>query len=171
MSRLAPIPYEDWDFEKLAEISPGMKPPEIPVVAFFAHHPELAQPFLVWNHYINSRRCTLPRRLREIAILRVAWIRHSEYEWAQHLKIAARAGVEDDTVAEIRSGNAAGVTGLIIAAVDELTASSAISDETYTALAGEFDEKQLIDLVFLIGTYSMLSMAFNTFGVELEGTE
>lgn len=171
MSRLTPIPYEDWDFEKLAEISPGMKPPEIPVVGFFAHHPELAQPFLVWNHYINSRRCTLPRRLREIAILRVAWIRHSEYEWAQHLKIAARAGVEDDTVAEIRSGNAAGVTGLIIAAVDELTASSAISDETYAALAAEFDEKQLIDLVFLIGTYSMLSMAFNTFGVELEGTE
>lgn len=170
MSRLTPLPYDEWDFEALAEISPGMKPPEMSVVGFFAHHPELARPYLTWNHYVNSRRSTLPRRIREIAILRVAWIRHSDYEWGQHLKIAARAGIGDDTVTEIRSGKGAGITGLVIAAVDELTASSAIGDETYAALAEEFSEKQLIDLVFLVGTYSMLSMAFNTFGVELEGT-
>lgn len=170
MSRLAPIPYDEWDFEALAEISPGMKPPELSVVGFFAHHPELARSFLAWNHYANSRRSTLSRETREIAILRVAWVRHSDYEWAQHLKIARRAGVGDDTVAMIRSGERAGVAGLIVAAVDELTESSAIGDETYAALAREFSERQLIDLVFLIGTYSLLSMAFNTFGVELEGT-
>lgn len=39
--RLTPIPYDDWDFESLAEISPGMKPPPLNVVAFFAHHPGL----------------------------------------------------------------------------------------------------------------------------------
>jgi len=170
-SRLTSIPYEDWDFEALAEISPGMKPPEMSVVGFFAHHPELARSYLSWNHYVNSRRSSLSREIREIAILRVARVRNSGYEWAQHVKIARRAGISDETVAKIRSDEKVpGVAGLIVAAVDELAGSSAIGDETYAALAREFSEKQLIDLVFLIGTYSMLSMAFNTFGVELEGT-
>lgn len=172
MSRLTPIPYEEWDFEALAEISPGMKPPEMSVVAFFAHHPELARSYLSWNHYVNSRRSTLPRPIREVAILRVAQIRHSRYEWAQHVLLARKAGVDPETIAAIRSGKkVSGVAGLIVAAVDELTESSAIGDDTYSALAEEFDSTQLIDLVFLIGTYSMLSMAFNTFGVELEGTD
>lgn len=167
-SRLTPIPYDDWDFDALAEISPGIKPPELSVVGFFAHHPQLAQPFLTWNHYVNSRRSTLPRPVREIAILRVAWVRRSRYEWAQHLLIARRAGVDEGAIARIRSGERVGFEGLLIAAVDELTDSSAVSDATYAGLAAELSERQLIDLVFLIGTYSLLSAAFNTFGVELD---
>ena len=167
-SRLAPIPYDEWDFEALAEISPGMKPPEMSVVGFFAHHPELARSFLSWNHYVNSRRSTLPRQIREIAILRVAWRRRSRYEWAQHLKIARRAGVDDGTIANIRSGKRSGFEGFLIAAVDEVTDSCTLSDPTYAGLASELSEQQLIDLIFLIGTYSTLSMAFNTFRVELD---
>ena len=167
-SRLAPIPYDEWDFEALAEISPGIKPPELSVVAFFAHHPDLAKAFLSWNRYVNSRRSTLPRPVREIAILRVAWRRRSRYEWAQHLRIARRAGVDEGTIATIRSGERAGFPGLVIAAVDEITDGSAVSDSTYASLAAELSERQLIDLVFLIGTYSLLSAAFNTFRVELD---
>jgi alkylhydroperoxidase family enzyme len=167
-ARLAPIPYDDWDFEALAEISPGIKPPELSVVGFFAHHPELARSFLAWNHYVNSRRSSLPRHVREVAILRVAWRRRSRYEWAQHLRIARRAGVDEGTIANIRSGKRSGFEGLLIAAVDEVTDSSALTDPTYAGLAAELSERQLIDLIFLIGTYSTLSMAFNTFRVELD---
>jgi alkylhydroperoxidase family enzyme len=169
--RLKPIPYDDWDFEALAEISPGMKPPEMSVVGFFAHHPEMAREFLVWNHYVNGRTSTLPRRVREIAILRVAWRRRSRYEWAQHLKIARRAGVTEEEIATGRSaeeGSGSGLARLLVTAVDELIDTPALSDATYEALSAEFDERALIDLVFLIGTYSTLSMAFNTFGVELD---
>lgn len=168
MSRLKPIPYDEWDFAALAEISPGMKPPPVNVVGFFAHHPELAKSFLAWNHYVNGRPSTVPRRIREIAILRVAWRRRARYEWAQHLGIARRAGVTAEEITQVRSGKGCGIPGLLISAVDELTDACEISDATYAALSREFDEKQLIDLVFLIGTYSLLSMAFNTFGVELD---
>lgn len=171
--RLRPIPYEDWDFEALAEISPGIKPPEVNVVGFFAHHPQLATPFLTWNHYVNSRRSTVPKRAREIAILRVAWRRRSRYEWAQHLAIARKAGVSEEEIAEGRSGNGgsrsgSGLASLLVTAVDELLDTPALSDATYAALSAEFDERQLIDLVFLIGTYATLSMAFTTFGVPLD---
>jgi alkylhydroperoxidase family enzyme len=173
-SRLKPVPYDDWDFEALAEISPSIKPPNVNVVGFFAHHPELARKFLGWNHYVNGRTSTLPRRVREIAILRVAWRRRSRYEWAQHLAIARRAGVSEDEIATGRSAarsgseSGSGLSRLLVTAVDELIDSPGLSDATYEALSAEFDEKQLIDLVFLIGTYSTLSMAFNTFRVELD---
>lgn len=167
-SRLGDIPYEEWDFEALAEISPGMKPPDLSVVAFFAHHPELARQFLAWNHYMNSKACELPRQVREMVILRVSVRQRSRYEWAQHIKSARRAGISDEEIRAIGAGTATGVAGLLAAAVDELTDDSALSDETYQALAAEFTERQLISLVFLVGTYCLLSMAFSAFQMELD---
>jgi 4-carboxymuconolactone decarboxylase len=166
--RLAPIPYDDWDFEALAEISPGLKPPDMSVVAFFAHHPELARKFLTWNHYMNTKACELPRQVREMVILRVSLRRRSRYEWAQHIKSARRAGISDEEIRAIGAGTATGLAGLLSVAVDELTDNSALTEETYTSLAAELDERQLISLVFLVGTYSMLSMAFGTFQIELD---
>ena len=75
-----------------------------------------------------------------------------------------RAGVTDEEIAGIRAGAAT----LISRAVDELDDDSCLSDETYRELATELDDRQLMDLVFTIGTYGLLAMAFNTFGVELE---
>lgn len=168
-SRLGDIPYDEWDFEALAEISPGMKPPDLSVVAFFAHHPELAQQFLAWNHYMNSKACRLDRVTREIVILRVAVRKRSRYEWAQHLRAARAAGIPEEEIAAIASGTATGRAGLLARAVDELTDDSSLSDETYRALATSgLDEQQLISLVFLIGTYSMLSTVLGTFRVELD---
>jgi AhpD family alkylhydroperoxidase len=167
-SRLGDIPYADWDFAALAEISPGMKPPDLSVVAFFAHHPELARQFLAWNHYMNSKACELPRQVREMVILRVAIRKRSRYEWAQHVKSARRAGISDEEIRAIAGGTAAGLAGLLAAAVDEVTDDCALSDETYAALAAQFTQRQLISLVFLIGTYSLLSVVFATFRIELD---
>jgi alkylhydroperoxidase family enzyme len=165
--KLSPIPYDDWDFEALAEISPGMKPPPLNVVHFFAHHPVLAKQFLSWNRHVNSSRSsTLPRRTREVAILRVAVRRASQYEWKQHQSIARRAGLTDAEITAIADGTATGPTGLICTAVDELYDDGGLTDSTAASLGQEFSAEQLIDLVFLIGTYSMLSMVLNVFGVE-----
>ena len=35
-------------------------------------------------------------------------------------------------------------------------------------LAERFDERQLVELVFVVGTYTCLAMAFNSFGLELD---
>lgn len=165
--KLTHIPYEEWDFEALAEISPGMKPPPLNVVHFFAHHPELATHFLSWNHYVNSSRTsTLPKQTREAAVLRVAVRRSSAYEWKQHYSIARQAGLSESEIAAIADGTATGLHGLIVTTVDELYDEGVLTDATATALAGQFTERQLIELVFLVGTYSMLSMVLNVFGVE-----
>jgi 4-carboxymuconolactone decarboxylase len=163
VSRIAPLPYAEWDAEALAGLAPGRRLPPSNVLGLLARHPALARAFLPFSGHLLSR-AALPARTRELVILRVAWRRRCRYEWAQHVAIARRAGVTDDEVAGIRTGAAT----LISRAVDELDESSTLSDETYAALADELDERQLLDLVFTVGGYSMLAMALNTFGVELE---
>ena len=56
----------------------------------------------------------------------------------------------------------------VLSAVDELGDTCNLSDRTWAALGENLDERQLMDLVFTIGAYSMLAMAFITFDVEPE---
>jgi len=167
-SRLGDLPYDEWDFEALADIAPGMKPPDLSVVAFFAHHPDLARCWLPWNRFINSKACQLDRRSREIVILRVAIRKRSRYEWAQHVKAARAAGISDEEIRAIAAGAATGTAALLSRAVDELTDNSTLSDDTYGELAGHFGPEQLISLAFLVGTYSLLSVVFGAFQMELD---
>jgi 4-carboxymuconolactone decarboxylase len=172
VTRLAPVPFEEWDTDAISVIMGGR--PLVPsnVLGLFANHPALAKAFLTWNGYLLSRATTIAPRIRELAILRIAWRRRCRYEWAQHVPIARKAGVTDAEIARVRagaSGEAGGdVVGLVIAAVDELDARAELTDETYQALTGMFDARQVMDLVFTAGTYGVLAMAFNTFGLELE---
>jgi len=161
--RIPPLPYDQWDTEALSAISGGRKLPPNNVLGLLAQHPALARAFLTFNVHLLTASA-LPARTRELAILRIAWRRRCRYEWAQHVLIARRAGVTDEEIAGIRAGEAT----LISRAVDELDDDSCLSDETYRELAAELDDRQLMDLVFTIGTYGLLAMAFNTFGVELE---
>ena len=161
--RIPPLPYAEWDTEALSVISGGRKLPPSNVLGLLARYPALARAFLTFNVHLLTAS-TLPARTRELAILRVAWRRRGRYEWAQHVLIARRAGVTDEEIAGIR----AGAPTLITQAVDELDERSCLSDETYQALAADLDDRQLMDLVFTIGTYGLLAMAFNSFGVELD---
>jgi 4-carboxymuconolactone decarboxylase len=161
--RLPPLPYADWDTGALSVIAPGRRLPPSNVLGLLAHHPALARAFLTFNAHLLGGSA-LPPRTRELAILRVAWRRRCRYEWAQHVAIARRAGVTDEEIAQVR----AGVSTLISRAVDELDEGSCLSDQTYQALAADLDDRQMLDLIFTIGNYALLAMAFNTFGLELD---
>jgi alkylhydroperoxidase family enzyme len=56
----------------------------------------------------------------------------------------------------------------MLRAVDELIGAGAVSDATWALLADHFDEQQLMDLVFTVGAYEILAMAFRSFGIELD---
>jgi hypothetical protein len=43
-----------------------------------------------------------------------------------------------------------------------------VRDETWRALAERYDEKQLLDTVFTVGQYNLVSWALNSLGVELD---
>jgi AhpD family alkylhydroperoxidase len=164
VSRMSLQPYDEWDTDALAVMAPGRKLPPSNVLGLLARHPDLAKAFLTFNTHLLSRSNTLPPRVRELAVLRIAWRRRCRYEWVQHLLIAPRAGVTEDEIAGVRKGEPT----LITRAVDELDADSGLSDETYQALAAEFDDRQIMDLIFTVGAYGLLAMAMNSFELELD---
>jgi 4-carboxymuconolactone decarboxylase len=164
MTRITPVPYEEWDTDALSVIMPGRQLPRSNVLGLLARHPALARAFLTFNAHLLTSSNTLPVRERELAILRMAWRRRCRYEWVQHVLIARRAGVTDEEIAAVRAGD----DTLLNRAVDELDERSELSDPTYAELAEIYDERQLMDFVFTVGTYGLLAMAFNTFGVELD---
>jgi 4-carboxymuconolactone decarboxylase len=172
--RLPPLPADEWD-EAVRRALGGIMPAERQnpdnagnAIATFVRHPELARVYLRYNFYLMDRS-TLPDRLRELAILRVAHRRGCEYEWWHHVVLARRAGLSDDDIEAIQRGEPADeFERTVVHAVDELEEKSNMSDATWATLATRFDERQLMDLTFTVGCYGALAMAFNTFGVELE---
>ncbi|MGF7233408.1 MAG: carboxymuconolactone decarboxylase family protein [Frankia sp.] len=136
-----------------------------------ARSPALTKAFLNFNGYILYGT-TLPVRQRELLILRVASVRQCEYEWAQHVILAAAAGLQDEEISRIVDGPAAPGWTLIecclLKAVDELLADARVSSDTWGVLAGELDDQQLMDVVFTVGTYEMVAFALRSFAVEPE---
>ena len=172
--RLGPLPEEEWDDRTRAALA-ALLPPERRnprgagnALATLARHPDLAEAFLPFNTRLLLRS-TLPPRLRELAILRVARRSGCAYEWAHHARIAAKAGLSEAEIEAAGDGHASGeLYGAVLKAVDELAGGCNLSDRTWGTLAADLDERQLMDLVFTVGAYVLLAMAFNTFGVEPE---
>jgi alkylhydroperoxidase family enzyme len=135
-----------------------------------AHHPKLLKRWTVFgNHVLYGS--TLPARERELIILRTGYLCGSGYEWAQHAEIARRSGLTDSEIERIAQGPAAEWSDddrLLLVATDELADSKFISDATWALLSQRWNTQQLIDIVFAVGQYTLVSMALNTFGVQLE---
>jgi 4-carboxymuconolactone decarboxylase len=182
--RLAPVPRERWGDDAAHALRTGFGAPgaerltatgadAIPVpnvVGTLMHHPALAGPFLAYNNVLLQSP-TLEPRLRELLVLRVAWRARSRYEWVQHARLAARFGVAPDEIAAIADGAPAPWTPLEAAALDatdQLVDRYRVEDATWSRLAEHLDERQLVELVFVVGTYVGLAMAFNSFGLQID---
>lgn len=136
----------------------------------FARHPKLYVPRQILSEYIRTKS-TLSPRVREMLILRIGWRCRSAYEWAAHAPAGRRAGLTDDQIRMLaRSGHAgwSSADAAIVRAADELFENDAISDDTWTALDEQFDDRQLLDVLITTGGYRMVSMVLNAFGVPAE---
>jgi len=147
------------------------RPKGLNVLGTLAQHPALTRAFHTFTGHVLFASTLSPRE-RELLVLRVAFLRGSEYEWAQHAVMAGDAGISPEEVERVAAGP--DVDGWLpleramLAAVDELIVDAVISDDTWATLAGELDTQQLMDLVFTVGAYETLAMAFRSFGVELD---
>ncbi|MFZ0832940.1 MAG: carboxymuconolactone decarboxylase family protein [Mycobacterium sp.] len=172
--RVSPLPVDQWDDavdQALAVMLPAERrnPDDASnILTTFVRHPALTKAFLKFNVHLlfNS---TLPPRLRELAILRVAHRTDSKYEWVQHVKLGMREGLTEEEIAGIQRGEAADeFDRTILTGVDELMDGYELSDATWSALGERLDERQRMDFVFTVGCYITVAMALKTFGVELE---
>jgi alkylhydroperoxidase family enzyme len=172
--RLSPLPPDQWDDAARHAVS-GMLPEERRnpddagnVLSTLVRHPKLTRAYLRFSSYLLYGS-TLPPRIREQIILRVAHRRGCTYEWAHHVEIGKEAGLTDIDIEAAQTGQSKDAfDSALLNAVDELDEKTNISDQTWAALGERLDERQRMDLVFTTGNYIALAMALNTFGVEVE---
>ncbi len=133
-------------------------------------HPKLARRWTVFAGHILHKQ-TLELRDRELLILRIGWLNQAEYEWAQHVEIAKRGGVTDAEIEQVKLGPRGSWNAheaALLQAADDLFHNSVVSDDTWAVLAAKYSTEQMMDLVFTIGQYNLVSWALNSFGVPLD---
>jgi alkylhydroperoxidase family enzyme len=136
-----------------------------------AHHAELLDPFLGFSAALATRGA-LPRRDSELLALRAAWNCRSEFEWGHHAVYARAAGLSDAEIDAVAVGSDApgwsDADRALLRAADELHAHKAITEATWAALAARLGAAQLVEIPFVVGQYTMLSMVAGALRVPLE---
>jgi alkylhydroperoxidase family enzyme len=112
----------------------------------------------------------LPRRETELVILRVATLAGNDYELTQHRRLGRRAGLSFAEVDRVAAGPEAAEWSrrerLLLRVTDELHARQDLSDATWAELRAELDERECIELVMLVGHYTMLATTLTTLRVQ-----
>lgn len=155
-------------FARVAGRVQGTEPPA--VFLTLGRHRRL---FWGWLHFAGRLMPggRLARRESELVILRVAARRGSAYELQQHRRLGRRAGLSTDDIAAIedatdgRHGFSARER-LLLRAADELIADQDLSDALWAELGGEFDEREKIEIVLLVGHYAMLATVLQALRVQ-----
>lgn len=180
-ARLRPLHVDEWDDEALEALRQAFPAGVIDqmrasgrapnVLATMLHHPELAGPFTIFGN-ILLRKPAIGHRNRELMLLRVAWRTGARYEWVHHVKLASQYEITDDDISAIVHGTTSETWTAceqdLVLATDEMLDSYRISDETWRRLAQHFNEEQLVEIPFVVGTYTCLAMAFNSWNLQIE---
>lgn len=152
----------------------GMRAPDgstLNIFATLAHHPALLRRWLVFASHVLAKS-TLTARDRELLILRTGWRCNSQYEFSQHAVIARRSAIGDAEIEATKVGidehpwsehDAA-----LLRAADELHDDACISDGTWATLRASYSAEQLLDTIFAVGNYHVVSMMLNSCGVQLD---
>jgi alkylhydroperoxidase family enzyme len=110
---------------------------------------------------------------RELVILRVCWLRQTQYEWGHHYLMGQAAGLSQERVEAAKAGPSHPIWSdrerLLLQATDEFCSDAArVSDETWAALSERFSLKEIIELLFLAGEYEMYTRVMNSMRIEIE---
>jgi alkylhydroperoxidase family enzyme len=150
----------------------GNPPPNMHLT--FGKNPALYESWLPFATYVIPAS-SLEHRDRQILILRTAYTWRSGYVWSQHVEISkffevlspeeiAAVGADDPTGSVPWSS----LEHALITACDETRTAGEISEPVWNVLAAAYDEAQLLDVVFTIGQYALISTSLRSLHVELD---
>lgn len=167
--RVAPLGKEQLTPEQQTMLASR---PDFNIYKTLAHHVDLYNRWNPLGRFILDGS-SLPPREREIVMLRMGWLCQSEYEWAQHARIAkAQAGLGNEDIHRIAEGPAAAgwsdFDRTLLRMVDELRYEAMISDATWKALRTKYSVQQVMEAFYTAAQYQLVSMALNSLGIQLD---
>jgi alkylhydroperoxidase family enzyme len=146
---------------------------ELSIFRVLLNHPKLASGLndllarMLWQGKLD-------KRLRELAIMRIAWLTACEYEWSQHWRVAQGLGVSADDLAGVRDWQSRAEFGsaerAVLAATDDVVHEGTVSAESWTACKQEFgaDQAVLVELVTAISAWRMIASILESLKIPLE---
>ena len=137
-------------------------------------------PWLRWPQYGGpiwdlvkalSLSPTMPRELRELAILATGAKFHAAYEIYAHVIGAERRGLSDDKIATIVAGqrppDLSRDEGIVYDFASALVGGGVLPELTYRQVLDRFGGAATAELIYLVGLYCLVSVTLNGFDVPL----
>jgi alkylhydroperoxidase family enzyme len=161
----------------LADFEPGLKkrlndlwgtPPNL--YRCLGNHPALVAAWTEFSKMLRHDTRT-PRALRELVILRGGQLMRSEYEWAQHLPMARKAGVREaqiEALADWRSSAEFDEREKAALELAEAVTHGRVSDDAYARARRHFDEHDYVELAAVAAFYAMVGRMLDAMGVPLD---
>lgn len=178
MPRLAPLELDDMTPEQRAVAQTIMSGPRGRLRGPFPallRSPELADHAQRLGAYCRYGSSLRPN-LSELAIIVTGKHWGAQFEFWAHASLALATGVPEAAVEAIRVGSVPGLTDpleqLVYDFVTEYMQTHRIADATYQRALDGIGERGIVDLVAIVGYYTLVSMTLNVFEVEVpEGVE
>jgi AhpD family alkylhydroperoxidase len=165
-----PLPADSELSPEVREVLASMPP--LNIFRMLACAPANLKPFFDWGLSLLFQT-ELDARLREIAILRVAHVTGSKYEWHQHATIARRVGVTEEEIAVVAvDGPITGLDAdgrLVCRVAEEISRDVRLSDEALQAILDRFGRRQAVELILNCSHFNMVSRVLESTRVEIEG--
>ena len=138
-------------------------------LAIWLNRPELADAAQSLGRYCRYD-CSLPKKLRELAILTTARIWDAEFEWAAHVDHARDAGLSEDIIHALRNDQEVPLTTeaetVVYSVTQTLNTTRALPDDLYKQALDILGRDQLVDLIGLLGYYALISMTIKAFDID-----
>ena len=137
-------------------------------LALWLHRLELADSAQAQGRYCRYDTC-LPPRLSELAILTTARIWDAAYEWQAHLQPAREAGLSEEVIIALGEDTTPTFSNpdeeLVYSFTRELNLTRVVSDDLYARTVAGLGPDATVDLVGVLGYYSLISMTIKAFDV------
>ncbi len=133
-----------------------------------ANSPDGLEQFYRIGEWIRWQ-CGLDPRLRELAILQVGRLAHSEYEFSHHVEISRRFGVTDADIDALNgSGHLDDPAELVIRAATQITDDGDLDDSTWARLRETLGPAGAVDLVLVVAHYNAVVRVLRSLRVDVE---
>ena len=166
---MANLPYADTESAP-SSIREVLDRHPVSVLRMLAHAQSAFGPWLDYTSALLGEM-QLDPVLREFAILRLARLRDSDYQWVQHVAIARAVGATSEQIAAINEGreddpSLSEAQREVLGFTREVTVEGAASENAVAAVAGLFGPRAVIELLLVIGQWLALCSFVNTLGLQ-----
>ena len=151
---------------------PGGEAPPLNIFRMVANAESAYRPWLRYSGTLLTG-LDLDPLVRELAILQVARVMDSPYEWAQHDPIARAVGASDAQVSAVEAGrdqdpSLDAVQSLVLRVTRTVVSEGAASEEQMAELTERLGPRQAVELLLVIGNYVAIAMLIASTGLEPE---